>query len=605
MSGHSKYLPSKGGGCLDFDTILVDNPLNLNGDAGITYEFGNFGVTGTGSNRSLEFDILVASDVENTDFYQGVILVDYSPTAFGGNAATSGNLTVSNGTLLQNNNYSVNVSNESFNVFRIEIIGNDENNLEKLPKDLTQIVRVRLRGDNCGATADILFDQDEMVGQQLYYEDDIIPFVEYDPVIANDTYNQVACSETHPIIFGFEPSIVSAGIEDKVFIKGLNFDDFTQGKVKFQDANHTIEIYQEVFEVDILHWTDTLIEVRVPSEMEDFGVAGTGKVGMEKFNGLSALSDDILTVEYAVSNTILDIDGEPYRVNLIAQDDEDGYTFLIDSFLFNQPHVVDCIDKALLAWSCETGVTWKIGGVTDISIDEIDGKNVIFWSGSLPDSLLMVTSTSGNRVLNCENANGDDIFYVTDIDIEVNSSTIWNFDCSLNTVPALSFDFYSVMLHELGHAHMLRHALPLPKLMYPAGDPGEKMGFADEDIDGGLDVMAYSEDNLTGDCPEPNDPLLPEGCVNGTEDFRVDDAKKIKVSPNPFNNLLLIETEVVGFNSIEVKVFDSLGREIIRKTVVGQTSFELDISNANLSGLYFLHIQTDTDSFSTTLVKIQ
>ena len=55
-------------------------------------------------------------------------------------------------------------------------------------------------------------------------------------------------------------------------------------------------------------------------------------------------------------------------------------------------------------------------------------------------------------------------WYLNEIDMNLLDTNLWNFD-SINVASNL-FDFESVVLHELGHAHQLSHVINPNNIMH-------------------------------------------------------------------------------------------------------------------------------------------
>ena len=598
MSGNSKYWTE--GYCFPFDTIIVDNPLHFEGEVGITYDFDNFSVTGTGSNRALEFDIVVSADSVGTEFHTGEIYLNYSLDAFAFNIVGTGNFTLTDGSFLQNNNYTVTAENWGGGTIRLTVEADDASDLEVLPTAPVQLLHLKLVGDDCDEDAGLYFDEATMAGKQFHHNGGLL--MAYDPVTANGAYFQPACSETLPIIFDFNPKVVSAGIGNEITITGLNFRQDT-GKVIFRDANSSSTLYDKTLPVDIVEWSDEVITTKVPSILENLGVAGTGRVGVETADTLSTIRTKTLMVNYAVINTISEITDSPIRINLIDQDSVGGYQFYIDTFLFNKPGLFLCIERALMEWSCRTGVTWEIIGTVNTGSASLDGKNIIFAGGNSGDTL-MVTYVGATRHGDCTNSNNEFTKYLNDIDIEINPAIPWEYDCNRDSVPGTEVDFFSVILHELGHAHMLVHALPEHKLMRPGISYGEMDNFAPEDVNGGLDVMGHGVTHLGGDCPAYNDPDIPAGCTNATEETGSPRFPSVTVYPNPFTGSIFIESEK-AIQPYSVNVYDPLGRPVFRESGFRGNRVEVDLGGTNLPpGVYILQIQWDNGAIGSTIIKI-
>ncbi|HHH52974.1 MAG TPA: matrixin family metalloprotease [Bacteroidetes bacterium] len=128
-------------------------------------------------------------------------------------------------------------------------------------------------------------------------------------------------------------------------------------------------------------------------------------------------------------------------------------------------------DQAFCDWSTLTGFNFEYKGTSTNGKNETDGKNVLHFSTSIPDNVLMRTSNRFNLACN----EGDLYFSgrLFDSDIAINKSKNWFVDLG-NGINDTQFDFYSVILHEIGHMLQLNHAMDLdpntttddPSIMY-------------------------------------------------------------------------------------------------------------------------------------------
>jgi len=130
----------------------------------------------------------------------------------------------------------------------------------------------------------------------------------------------------------------------------------------------------------------------------------------------------------------------------------------------------------------------------------------------------------------------------------------WNFDRSMQPGQNSGlFDFYSVILHELGHAHMLKHVLPDTKIMYPFLVKEQvRRTISNDDADGGMEVLESSAEllNGTGIPNNSNFPACPTfvstqlNCSITSVGELNNIGENVSVFPNPLNgNILYIVME--------------------------------------------------------------
>ena len=136
-------------------------------------------------------------------------------------------------------------------------------------------------------------------------------------------------------------------------------------------------------------------------------------------------------------------------------------------------------------WSCETGVNWKLGQITTSTTNPPyfrDDINTIYYVNSLPSG-----GNMGTYKTECPNFGFQKSF-----DIEIDENIIFNYSISGSINPG-DRDFYSTILHELGHGQSLNHVRNTTDLMYATSAQGpRKINLLPNDKNGGLDILGRS-----------------------------------------------------------------------------------------------------------------
>ncbi|MGI4759995.1 MAG: T9SS type A sorting domain-containing protein [Janthinobacterium lividum] len=266
-----------------------------------------------------------------------------------------------------------------------------------------------------------------------------------------------------PAIASFSPTQTTAGTGAVLTIQGSGFGASRGGGgVDFRNADDGGATTTRVLARDYLAWSDTQIRVRVPSLASDGHPAGTGPVSITSSDGTSATSATALTIIYALSN-IDDAAGTfADRPNHIATNATGGLTFRFSPNFATNAAASAAWQRGLTQWRCATGINWEVGATAASNAIASDNANVVaFDDGTLPARVLGRTTS---YYLGCYNAQGETVFYVSEIDQQFATSLPFQFGPGL--AGAGQYDFESVAVHELGHAQQLTHLIRPGAIMH-------------------------------------------------------------------------------------------------------------------------------------------
>lgn len=292
-----------------------------------------------------------------------------------------------------------------------------------------------------------------------------------------------------PTITTIGPLTLTAGTGAVLTISGSGFGNTRgNGFVEFRNADDGGATYTKITDADYVSWSDTRIQVLVPSLSSTRNTAGTGPVRVTTTDQQQSTSPAIVTVVYAASNVQDNTRALRAIPNNLNQNGEGGYTFRFDPGFANNTAANAAWQRALESWRCQTGVNWVVGATrTKAGVAEDSENAVGFDSGTdLPANVLGRT-TSYYR--GCFLSNGTVSFYVQEIDTQFDDATNWQFGPGNPT--ATQIDFESVALHELGHAQQLSHLILPSAVMHYAiarGQLSRRLAAA-SDIAGGRYVL--------------------------------------------------------------------------------------------------------------------
>jgi len=320
-----------------------------------------------------------------------------------------------------------------------------------------------------------------------------------------------------PTISDFSPKTLTAGTSTinttstsgVLTITGTGFGD-TQGNgyVQFRNADNGSATYTKPVATDYLIWSDTQIQVRVPSYSQTGSPAGTGTFQVADNNGALATSASPVTVTYALSN--VNSDGLNYRIHLISPDGSGGYALQYSSSFpaeARAPFV-----RALQNWRTQVGINRTISGTpAPDDVTNLDDVNVVRFDPTLPAGVLGVTYSyySGCAVnsgpLNWQAVETDYAYAPVPAPASGNRPALtWNFGTGNPT--SAQYDFESVALHEQGHGAQLTHIISSTGVMnFNISNGATRRTLdADTDLAAAQSVMDYSTGaNSTERCGRP------------------------------------------------------------------------------------------------------
>ena len=298
--------------------------------------------------------------------------------------------------------------------------------------------------------------------------------------------------QAQPAISGFSPASLAAGRGDVLTINGANFGA-TQGNghVDFPNANNGGSSFVSANASDYVLWSDTQIQVRVPSvDIATGAPAGSGNFRV--VNGISetGTSPGSLLVVYALSN--LSSGSNTLRVQVINDDARGGYTLQFSPSFTAVAGAPEAFQRALTTWNCAAQLRRFISNTPAPEATTSDGANAVRF-GTLSAGVLGVANSYYSG---CPEG-GTTRFSLTETDFTFaptpSSGTTWQFGPVAPN--ASQFDFESVALHEEGHGAQLTHIIDGAAVMHYSIANGQQKRTlrTASDVAGANDVFAYSQ----------------------------------------------------------------------------------------------------------------
>lgn len=561
-------------------------------DWGIEYYFGYPQITGS-NGQYLEFDIEARVTGGSYEYGNAEIYLEYDTVGFLSNVAASGMITVTKGDITTSSDYGIFVTDEQPDRLKIEIAAADPPiALGEVDGWLEDVIHVKIDISQLTQQIELSFESLLMDGESEYYDPASGTYAQFPFVFAYDSIAGASGSFTVAEIIEFFPDTVRAGVRDTLVIVGNDFGA-VKGKVYFRDADAFNQVaYMEAPDAAVV-WGANLIKVAVPStDIGNTSPAGTGRFIVEDANGNRDTSASNLTVLYAIQNVFFPTSQTIRRANLGDINAQGGYTIQVQSSLSDTLDVSQIVNVAISDWNCATLVNFTRGTDTALVGAQVDGISLISLSnGALPGGA-KTTWSGGGRTTQCA---GNQEIFTSEIDIEVNPFLNWNFRDTLPTLQEK--DFYTVILHELGHGHMINHVLDPTVIMYGDIPAGQRRTISFTDTLAGQDVVAYSAilDNIG--CGDAMVPIL----CNANSIEQVWEGVVISIYPNPANSEVFIEfpVELNGKRGI-IQLLDLQGKSLYTEERILSSSQlgEIRFGHQVVEGIYFLHVLVEDASFT-------
>lgn len=471
-------------------------------------------------------------------------------------------------------------------------------NMLPLASSFQQIAHVKIQMANCNGGAVSFTNQTDMLNASYYSTapDTSGGFNQYDAVDATQSFTVPGCS-AH--ITSFDPLVVDGGVGTTLNIHGYQLGAARgSGNLYFYDANDpSAGISTPLDSIDYLSWSDTLITITVPSinnNNTNGPALGSGTFRIVTNTGDTNTSSTPLTIFYSLLN-VIDTSRAKLRNYLYNMSGNGGYQFFIDTSVSNHPDYIGVVKKAMQDWVCATGVNLSIlrdtFGLPNTARN--DGVNLITF-GPLSSSLLaLCTNTTGV----CPALPRIGLYVDKDIAISNDPSITWFIDTTgALPVPAGQSDMYHAVLHEFGHAVGHSHIIDSTKIMYyavpstltalPANQRIVDIKIDDPCIDGGRAEVTNS--SISHGCKTAMVPLSTCMGYNSISNVNAP-GSNVLVYPNPFDNLINIESEV-PIESVSISGLD--GNLITRWDDDKKATLMVQIPVSLSPGIYLMTIQT-------------
>ncbi len=361
-------------------------------------------------------------------------------------------------------------------------------------------------------TARAVYDEYDSI-DLLYSEIEKITGSSAQMINGYEPHNPIASAVlATPTITSLSPSDVNAGAYELLTINGSNFGT-TAGDVSFGTANDGGATYTTATSSLIQSWSNTKITIYVPSG------ASSGPIQVTNSTAETGTSTDELNIGYNISASTgaSSVYGSSHQIINDHVDDNGsgGYTFTFNSTYYANTNAVDRFEEVIELWRCQSGINWTSNGAATTATDQSqsDGINIVVFDDNdqLSAGVLGQCATYSNSCT----SSGASYRRITETDVIFNDDDLtWNYTTAS---PAGSeYDFYSVMLHEMGHGHQLGHVGDDADVMYYSISAGnEKRSLSHSNLSGADFTMSRSSANETSYNGHTGGSIVDNACNTG------------------------------------------------------------------------------------------
>jgi len=604
----------------------------------ITFSFANPQQTGT-TQKYFEFDIMASANSSTTFFDYGFFDMTYDSLAFGTNIFSAGNLVVTAGSGFPSASYvdpqTNTQDNSSISNYVSVIFGTDHSQASftrnVVPTTPVQMLHFKIKLLDCTHSVDIDFAGTGFTGSFCSYSTSFnaqpsnLP--DYDNVFYSNGLSNTYCTRA---INYFTPTVYPgyyypgcASNNSRLTIQGTGFGS-ARGNVYLTNADNGGASYLPLNYYDIKNWTDTLVEINVPSLIDSFPnhpCPGTGMFYLKTNSGDSIIKGPI-TMPYAISNATYTVNTyDKIRADLADINHLGGYTFYMDTSITHyNPLLVPMIKKAMKDWTCKTGINIRLSDTLKFIHASIpDGVSMIYMDPIVPIPGALAVTTPQSRYC-AELGSTNTYVVVRDIDIRIlrNPHSVfpsvidWFVDTNYTASAPSKYNMFDVVLHELGHAGLLKHVNQSNDLMWYNVTAGAAANYiSNDDANGGTEVVTKSTQNsYTGSCIANGTLITLVGsCSMGSSGINqyLSNNYFLNLYPNPNGGAVLnINFQAPTNSNVQIEVYDMMGRAVSSYDLNNRneinSTYSLDVSNLS-QGMYMVNLVIDKVKVCQKFIK--
>lgn len=395
-------------------------------------------------------------------------------------------------------------------------------------------------------------------------------------------------------INSISPITIGGGNKEILTISGSGFGEFSfvpsNASVLFRNADNGGSSWNESFRSNIVSWTDTEIQIRVPDN------SGSGSIRVQKSDGTIIESEQIIEIPYNIWNYADGnnyLTGVEYPIIHLGDNDDNSdhvsngkWTFRVSEEFNNTPNARNVIQEVIDRWSCNSGFDFVLSDEITSNNTRTRGDNINSITFDGKSSYLGICAPS---LMVCEYSNSegevvDEVYAFSEIDIGFLDTMSWSYD--EGNVSFQQRDFHSTSAHEFGHALGMGHVTTNGSLMYYASSSGyDGGGYIDDFID---PVLANLDRSINTDfCSYTNRVGISECYTSLSNNIMM--KNEFSIYPNPTQEFIFI-TQPLPKQFDKFTINNISGKIIVEGDLnLDYNISKIDVSNLS-SGLFFINL---------------